>query len=200
MRSTSGRVRLGDELAQDFDDQVDERALVVAAQADQQHFGAIYDRYVAPIYRYCYVRLGSRQEAEDATSEVFLKALVGLHTYRGGTFGAWIYRIARNSVIDSLRRRRPDLPLDLAANSVSDGLILDQGSVAQAEQDRIRQHVATLPDDQRVSIELQLAGWSDIRISTALGKSVDAVKKLRFRAIRRLRRALAAEDSKRRER
>ncbi len=48
--------------------EMDDATLVAAARSDRQQFSAIYDRYVTPIYRYCYVRLGSREEAEDATS------------------------------------------------------------------------------------------------------------------------------------
>ncbi len=176
--------------------EMDDATLVAAARSDRQQFSAIYDRYVTPIYRYCYVRLGSREEAEDATSDVFLKSLARLHTYRGGNFAAWIYRIAHNAVVDRQRHRRPYLPMD-SVETMADTPLSDQGAMDPTDQERVRRHVATLPDDQRASIELQLAGWPDSRISEALGKSVAAVKKLRFRAVRRLRRALAADEQRR---
>jgi len=189
-RGTSDRAGLGEGLAGETEDEVDDATLVAAARLDQQQFGALYDRYVAPIYRYCYVRLGSREEAEDATSEVFLKALAGLHAYRGGNFAAWIHRIAHNAVVDRQRRRRSDVPLEVVEGAISDELPPSQEAIDRAEQQRLRQHISALPDDQRAAIDLRLAGWPDHRIAAALGKSVDAVKKLRFRAVRRLRRAL----------
>ncbi|HEY5625439.1 MAG TPA: sigma-70 family RNA polymerase sigma factor [Dehalococcoidia bacterium] len=170
--------------------EVDEAILVAAARSDPEQFGALYDRYVTPIYRYCHVRLGNREEAEDATSEVFLRALAGLHAYRGGNFAAWIYRIAHNSVVDRQRRRRSHVPLEVVDATISDKRPPDQRAIELAEQQRLRQHVAALLDDQRAAIELRLAGWQDLRIAAALGKSVAAVKKLRFRAVRRLRKAL----------
>lgn len=60
--------------------------LVAAAQADSQAFAPLYARYLQPIYRYCYRRLGTCVMAEDATSEVFVKALAGLPRYRGAPF------------------------------------------------------------------------------------------------------------------
>lgn len=175
--------------------EVDDAALVAAARSDPKQFGALYDRYVAPIYRYCHVRLGNREEAEDATSEVFLKALAGIHAYRGGNFAAWIYRIAHNSVVDRQRRRRSCAPLDAAEATTSNDSHPDQEAIHRAEQERLRQHIASLPSDQRAAIELRLAGWPDTRTAVALGKSVAAVKKLRFRAVRRLRKALVLRNS-----
>ena len=82
----------------------DDAALVAAARNDPRAFGALYECYLNPVYGYCYVRLGSREAAEDLTSEVFIKALAGLDCYRGGLFVAWLFRIARNVVIDAQRR------------------------------------------------------------------------------------------------
>ncbi|MGI9149442.1 MAG: RNA polymerase sigma factor [Chloroflexota bacterium] len=62
----------------------DDAVLVTAGRADPAAFGALYERYVRPIYRYCVHQLGSREVAEDATGEVFLRALAALDSYRGG--------------------------------------------------------------------------------------------------------------------
>ena len=80
--------------------------LVAAAQANPHAFTCLYERYLERIYRFCYNRLGERQAAEDATSEVFLQALAHLPAYRSGTFAAWLYTIARNVVIAHYRRQR----------------------------------------------------------------------------------------------
>lgn len=164
-------------------------ALVSAAQADPQRFVDLYDRYVDPIYRYCYVRLGAKEDAQDATSDVFLNALSGLSKYRGGAFTAWIYRIAHNVVVDGQRRRQPNLPLEVL-HDLQSHVLTDEEAIAHLEQQRLRQFVGHLPEDQRAVIELGLAGWPDIRIATALRKTTAAVKKLRFRAVRRLRKGM----------
>ena len=62
--------------------QDDLQALVVAAQKDPAAFGALYDRYVQPIYRYVFSRVGSAHEAEDITSQTFMAAYEALVKYR----------------------------------------------------------------------------------------------------------------------
>lgn len=94
-----------------------ENVLIVRACADRQAFAPLYHRYLGPIYRYCYRRLGSREAAEDTTSQVFCKALAALPSYRGGSFKGWLFAIARNAVSDALCQRRPEAPLQAAEPS-----------------------------------------------------------------------------------
>jgi len=165
--------------------------LVAGAQADPHAFAPIYQRYVSAIYRYCYLRLGSREAAEDATSEVFLKALGNLRRYQKGAFAAWLYRIARNVVIDAYRRRRPTA-MWVTAEHVDPAPSPEESAEAQVESEVLRAALARLPKNERAAIELQLAGWPGAQIAGALGKSVGAVKMLRYRAIGRLRRLLSS--------
>lgn len=176
-------------------DESDDARLVVAAQADRRAFAALYERYVERVYRYCYLRLGNRNAAEDATSEVFLKALASLGGFRGEVFAAWLFRIARNVVIDVHRRRRPTDPLQ-AAGAVSDPAPTpEEQAVAWDERARCRAALAALPGEQRLVLELQLAGWTGEQTARVLGKSLGAVKMLRFRAIARLRAVLRSETA-----
>lgn len=172
------------------DVEADDSTLVAAARADPQAFAPLYERYVGPVYRYCHVRLGSRDAAQDATSDVFLKAFTGLSGYRGGAFAAWIFRIARNVVTDRHRQRRPTEPMEVAGDPLDAVSTPEEGAVVRAEREALRRALAALSDAQRATIELRLSGWPDERIADALGKTVAAVKKLRFRAVRRLRKLL----------
>ena len=79
---------------------------------------ALYERHVAAVYRYCFSRLGDREAAEDATGEVFLKALQSIAEFRGGAVGAWLIVIARNTVVDAVRRRRPTLSVEAGPEPV----------------------------------------------------------------------------------
>ncbi|HEX9114912.1 MAG TPA: RNA polymerase sigma factor [Anaerolineae bacterium] len=72
--------------------------LVAAAQSSPRAFSLLYERYRAPIYRYCYVRLHSGHAAEDATADVFLEAFANRRRYPGGTFLSWLYAIAGHVV------------------------------------------------------------------------------------------------------
>lgn len=169
----------------------DDAALVAGAQADPRAFGPLYEHYLGPIYRYCLVRLGSPEAAEDATSQVFLKALAGLRGYRGGLFVAWLYQIAHNVVLDTRRRRSPADTLELAGEPTNRAPTPEGMAIARAEQEGLRLALAQLPEDQRSAIELQLAGWSSVQIAAVLDRSPAAVKMLRLRAITRLRTLLA---------
>src|SRR5213592_4744988 len=86
----------------------EDAALAVrASQGDPAAFGQLYDRHVSAVYRYVYYRVRDDAEAEDLTSDVFMKALRAIPRYEPRqAFLAWLYRIARNAVIDRARRTR----------------------------------------------------------------------------------------------
>lgn len=178
---------------------MEESVLVLAARADPLAFAPLYERYLGPVYRYCYLRLGSREVAEDATSEVFMKVLAGLEGYRGGVFAAWLFRIAHNAVADVRRRHRPIEPMERAANQMDPSLSPEEAVLARDEARALREALALLSEDQQAVLTLQLAGWSGGQIAAALGKSVDGVKMLRYRAVVRLRMLLTRDELDRRE-
>jgi RNA polymerase sigma-70 factor (ECF subfamily) len=176
---------------------LDEAALVAAARADRQAFRPLYERHVAQIYRYCYLQLGSREAAEDATSDVFLKALAGLDGYRGGPFAGWLFRIAQHTVIDVIRQRRrvqPALPLEAASELMDPDERPDQIAIQAADQQALLAALQALPSDQRTLVELQLVGLTTPEIAAALGRSQGAVRMLRLRAFQQLRPILEAAE------
>jgi RNA polymerase sigma-70 factor, ECF subfamily len=85
------------------------QALVARAQeGDTEAFANVYDQFFTPVYRYCAFRL-PKEVAEDTTADIFVKAWEKLHTYnvrKSVPFGAWLFRIARYSVIDVYRSQR----------------------------------------------------------------------------------------------
>lgn len=196
--TTRGRT----DVPQGTDGSVDDAALVSAARANREAFVAIYDRYLQPIHRYCYLRLGSREAAEDATSEVFIRAMARLDSFRSEVFAGWLFRIAHNVVADTNRRgRRAGTPLALdAAGDVEDpDLLPEDTAVGRSEVDELRAALRQLSDDQRAVIELQLTDLSTPEIAAALGRSQGAVRILRFRAQQRLRALLLPENPVREE-
>src|SRR5215204_273077 len=83
----------------------DDATLVAQAKRDRQAFALLYRRYVETVYRYCYRRLGSQEEAEDATSQIFTRALAALPRLGDQPFRAWLFTIAHNVVADVYRDR-----------------------------------------------------------------------------------------------
>jgi RNA polymerase sigma factor (sigma-70 family) len=165
----------------------DDETLAVAAAQDARAFDALYLRYAGPVYRYCYVRLRSREAAEDATSAVFLKALGAIGRYQPGNFAGWLHRIAANTVRDHHRRARPAVPLDEYAAPRDPAPLPDDLALRCLDAERLHAALERLPEEQRAAVELQLAGWSSAQIGTALDRSPEAVRMLRYRALTRLR-------------
>jgi RNA polymerase sigma-70 factor, ECF subfamily len=84
-------------------------ALLTAARTDASAFRAFYDRYAEPVYRYHLRRAADTQAAHDLTAETFAQAWFARSRFRdraGGTAGPWLFAIARNVLVDSVRRRR----------------------------------------------------------------------------------------------
>jgi len=91
----------------DFQDGSAEKWVENAKQGDSEAFGRIYSLFFKKIYCYLYYRCLHRETAEDLTSQVFLRALEKLSTFRAGegTFFAWMYGIAHNALVDFYRSR-----------------------------------------------------------------------------------------------
>lgn len=161
-----------------------------ASPADPDAFRALYEQHVVAVYRYCHARLRDPALAEDATSEVFLKAWERRTSYRGGSFAAWLIAITRTTVVDVVRRR----PLVLSSPDGDGGRQPadpapgpEDAAVAAEEHARLLAAMEQLSEDQRAVLELQLAGWRGTEIAEALAKTPAAVKVLRQRALHRLR-------------
>jgi len=85
-----------------------------AKQGDLDCFNRLVERYQREVYNLCLRMLGNTQAAEDATQDAFLSAFRGVGKFRGGSFRAWLCRIAANACRDQFRlqRRRPTTSLD----------------------------------------------------------------------------------------
>lgn len=177
----------------------DDAHLVSAARADPRAFAPLYCRYVDPVYRYCFRRLGDREAAADATSQVFTKALAGLSGYREGasSFRSWLFAIAHNVVVDAARAHRPTSPLE-EADSVRTNVPSPEDEVLTHETESlIRQLLSQLSPEQRQIMELRLAGLTGPEIAIAVGRSLGAVKIAQVRAFARMRADLSRGDDPR---
>jgi RNA polymerase sigma-70 factor (ECF subfamily) len=166
----------------------EEARLVEAARRDPVAFSLLYRRYVTPVYRYLYKRLGNAKDAEDLTSQVFTEALEGLAHYRErGNFVAWLFTIARRKAVDAYRRRRPTLSLeDVEELHGSSEDPLEQ-LVQEEELERIAALFVELEEDQRELLRLRFsAGLTYADIGAVLGRSASAVKMAIHRLLRQL--------------
>jgi RNA polymerase sigma-70 factor (ECF subfamily) len=161
-------------------------ALVAAARDDPRAFLALYDRYFERVLGYARIRVHDAAACEDVTSEVFTRALAQLHRFRGdGSFGGWLFGIARNAVHDHARRRRfEQLPITLAAPDIDLERRAD-----------VRVLISSLDADQQHLLALRYgAGLSYDELAAALGGSPGALRVRLHRLLSDLRKRYSDDD------
>jgi RNA polymerase sigma-70 factor, ECF subfamily len=171
----------------------DAQLLAGARDLDARALGQIHDTYYPEVYRFGLYRTGDAATAEDIAAEVFLRLLDALHAGRPprSTLRGWLFGVAAHLVADYFRRR-PAMPL---AETLADTLL---GAAAQAEDNlrrgAVQAALGRLTPEQQNVLALRFGeGASLEQTAQALGKNVNAVKQLQWRAVEALRRALAVE-------
>ena len=167
---------------------VDEDArLAVAARENPAQFRPLYEKWLPRIYRYFYFRVETEKDAEDLTSQVFLRACEALPRYRDtARFSTWLFTIAHARMVDYHRRRRRFVSLEaVTENPSGENLtaLYDQHEDIQ----RMFQLLKGLKDDEQELIRLRFAAdLSYAEIGEILHKNEDAVRKSVARMIQRL--------------
>lgn len=181
----------------DFSDPSLPRSLVKLAQSgDSEAFAMLYDGYMEKIYRYIYFRVTDEQTAEDLTAHVFCKAWENLKRYKptGAPFGAWLYTIARNAVIDHYRTRKETVSLEDITSLASDGPAPDEQTELKFEVESLNEALQVLTDEQQQVLLLKfIAGMSTDEIADQLGKRAGAIRALQMRGLQALSRVLGEE-------
>ncbi len=162
--------------------------LVALAQRDAARFDALYARYERDIFAFIRSRVqGDPAQIEDLTSKVFTKALAGLDGFRAGSFRGWLYRIARNVVIDDLRVHRPSVPIDTIATLEDPGEPVDGQVMRRLLQTALHDALDVLSPAQRAVIDLRLQGFTARQIGEHLDMNPEAVKSAQYRAFEKIR-------------
>jgi RNA polymerase sigma-70 factor (ECF subfamily) len=177
-----------------MDEELLDRLVTAAKRGDRDAFGRIFDAYAAPIHRFIASRVNRPSDAEDLTQLVFVKALEALPRYesRGIPFGGWLFRLARNAIIDQIRTQKDHLPLLAAVARETDEAGPEQRAALSEDLDRVAEALKELTDDQREVIELRFfAGLSVLEAAMVMGRQEGTIRGLQFRAIASLRRTLA---------
>jgi RNA polymerase sigma-70 factor, ECF subfamily len=179
----------------------DLQSVIERAQGhDAAALGEIHRRYVRRVFGLCRYMLDSRENAEDATSEVFLKLQRSIESYDGSIpFPRWLLRVAGNQCIDVLRRRQRGRRVIAEAE---DGAgVIEATSpepsplgilITMEEKAQLQAAIARLPENYRVPLVLRY--YSELSyddIGQQLGLQKNHVAALIFRAKQELRRKLA---------
>ena len=175
----------------------EELALLARAKAgDSRAFEEIVSAHEATVYHLALRQLGSREDAEDAAQEVFLKAWTGLASFRGDSkLSVWLYRITSNVCTDLLRRRKETVSLS-TENEDGEAQELELPDerfdpAAIAERKDLREQVGkalnALPAEAREILALrEIGGQSYEEIAKTLALDIGTVKSRIFRARKKL--------------
>lgn len=162
----------------------------------EEDLAYFFEEYYDKIAHYIFVKLGNREQAEDLSSEVFLKALKSLDSYkeRGIAMKAWLFRIAHNLVVDHFRKaaKYKTVPMDMVQLATEeDPLTMAEKNI---EFEKVTRAMKQLTQEQREVLELRFfGGLTSKETGLILKKSDGAVREMQHAAIEKLRKLLVAE-------
>ncbi len=173
----------------------DEQLVAASRTGRADAFGQLYDRYTDRIYKYHYYRTFHRETAEDLTSQTFIRTLEQLDKYTEdkGNFSGWIYRIARNLLIDQVRKTRPTTDLEDVSAILRDSSDLVRSLEQKEQLDQIQASLNILTPEQREILLLRI--WDErsySEIATILEKSEASCKMTVSRALVQIRNVVPA--------
>ena len=178
------------------------RDVVKRAQAyDEQALSRLFDLYYPKVYNYGLIQLRDVQAAEDLASDVMLRVLESIPRYqsRGVPFSAWVFRIARNRLVDIRRRshRRREVALqESLVTTVSAGTSTHQAVEKAIDFGEVCFALGRLTEAQEQVIVLRFLKDLDVAtVARTLGRSESAVKSIQFRALTALRRMVQTDGS-----
>lgn len=174
-----------------------DEALAGRALVDPAALTTLYLRYVDVVHGFFRLRTGNETLAEDLTSQTFTQMLEALPRFRAERFRAWLFTIAHNVLVDNARRRRFSVPLDDAAGVRASDDDPETAAISSLTGAELRNAMRHLTADQRAVIDCRLLGLSGAEIAMALGRSLPWVYTTQYRALQRLRVAMAEEAKER---
>jgi RNA polymerase sigma-70 factor, ECF subfamily len=166
----------------------DEALASRAARGDHAAFEALVRRHAGPLLAFCRRLLGDATEAEDRVQEAFMRAFRNLDRFDASRrFGSWLYRIAQNACVDTLRARRDWAPIDEV-----DPPGRDAAPLTADASPALTRAVSELPARQRAVVHLKYTlGLDALEIAERLDMTPGNVRVVLHRAIKTLREALS---------
>ncbi len=158
-----------------------------ARLGDSEAFAALYNANIKKIYDFIYFKTLNKELAEDLVSQVFLKVLKNISQFKSDNFAAWLYTIARNTIIDYYRSNRETKNIEDCWD-LSDGINLTDNVDDNLNLEKIKQAMKSLSVSDRELLIMRL--WLDLpfkEIALNLNKKEAAVKVSFGRALNRLR-------------
>lgn len=175
---------------------IEENLIKNAIDGEAEAFGRLYDIYQPRIYRFIYLRVSHREEAEDITHRVFISAWENIAEFEikdESSFSGWLYSIARNKVIDHYRTRKITIDIE---NIKEPAAIRDTGEEIanfNLEIEKVKKAIGQLKDiEQDVIIMRFVEDLTPKEVAKILNKNEGAIRLIQHRAIKNLRKMLNA--------
>ena len=166
----------------------------LARGGDAEAFGGLYEEFQPEILRYLTHRLPDREQAEDLTQQVFLKAWQAIPRYErrdGVPFKAWLYRMAHNQMVDYFRARK--VTTDLEGVEVPEAAVAEERVLTGELFGRLEQALGRLSEDHRQVLTLRFLMEKSAReIGEVMDRKEVTVRGLQLRALRALRKEIDA--------
>lgn len=175
--------------------------LAAIREGNTRAFEQVYEAFLAPMYRFILFKVSHRQDAEDLSAQVFLRAWQHLYHQQRPVenLRAFLYQVAKNLVIDFYRQRARDgislEPYEAAAARVDEKQLQLFRRIEHAiELDDIERALRSLKDEYKEVVLLRYVEELSVKeISAIVGKSHGAVRVILFRALKLLRTKLASD-------
>ena len=178
----------------------DIRALVARAQeGDREALEELYLLHFDRIYSYLHMSVGNRHDAEDLTTQTFLKMLesIGKFRWRSAPFSAWLFRIAHNLAMDHFRATKRWQPSEAVPEPEPDeSTSAEAGALEAIGRKSMLDLIDDLSPEQQQVLTLKFVfNFGNAEAATILGKTEGAVKSLQHRALASLQKQLARRES-----
>lgn len=167
--------------------------ILQAQRGQKQAISDLYRLYVDAVYKFIFYRTGSREEAEDLTSETFIKMIKSIKNFSfDSKFKTWLLGIAKHTILDYFRKhyKTKTLPiedylnLDLGNLEIIFNEEIDKETIKNDK--KVAKVLSRLPENYRDVLELRfLRGYSIKETAAELNKSISNVKVMQYRAIQK---------------
>ncbi len=173
-----------------------EQALINKSKKDIKDFGEIYKLYNQKIFRYFLVRVNSKPTAEDLTSITFEKALKNIKSFQwqGVSISAWLYQIARNSLIDYYRKegKKKEIQITDENNIKDESSSIETQAIEKDGATIIQNIIDQLPKRERNIVRLKFyEGMTNKQIAKTLDITETNVSTILHRTMKKLHELLA---------
>ncbi len=172
-----------------------------AIRGEASAFGLLYDRYQPQIYRFIYLKVSSREEAEDLTHQVFLQSWQKIADYhfQGFPFSSWLYRIARNEIIDYYRTKKISIDIENMVAEMTPEFVSGNPIPGKIDDilgiEKVKGAVKKLGQvEQDVIILRFVEDFSPQEVALIIDKTPEAVRLIQHRAIKNLKKILNIKE------